>query len=96
MSLRVRLRYTLNLPILPTAPNGSFGIAFVDIAIDEQGKVVQVTRRQGPDALLAAVEEAVSNWQFEPFVGAGNAVQRNANLMFIFSDKGVSSPVLNQ
>ena len=61
------------------------GIVKLDVIIDEQGKVAEITKSSGPGMLQRAAEDALKKWQFKPFLRDGQPVKASGFISFNFN-----------
>lgn len=61
------------------------GIVRVDVIVDENGDVSDVTRSAGPTLLQNAAREAVRKWKFRPFMREGRPVRVAGFVNFNFT-----------
>lgn len=61
------------------------GVVRVEILIDEQGKVAEISNTSGPSMLQRAATDALKKWQFKPFVRDGVPVKAAGFVNFNFS-----------
>jgi TonB family protein len=61
------------------------GIVRVEVAVDEQGNVVEVKNTSGPALLQASAKDAIRKWKFRPIMIEGQAVQAIGFVNFNFS-----------
>jgi len=69
-------RTKLVVPIYPQAAKqvGLEGAVRMDVAIDKEGKVAQITVLSGPTELLESAVTAVSQWEYRPTLLNGQPV----------------------
>jgi len=61
------------------------GVVKLDITVDEQGGVADVTKVSGPTLLQAAAKDAIRRWKFKPFVRGGLPVRATGFVSFNFN-----------
>jgi len=61
------------------------GVVKLDITVDEQGGVADVTKVSGPTLLQAAAKDAIRRWKFKPFVRGGQPVRATGFVSFNFN-----------
>lgn len=61
------------------------GVVRVDIVVDKDGNVEEVTNTSGPGLLMRAALDAVRKWKFKPFHKDGKAIKVTGFVSFIFS-----------
>jgi TonB family protein len=64
---------------------GAAGIVRVYVTIDEAGKVINVSRSEGPIMLRQTAEQAARAWKFSPTAVAGKAVKLSGYIEFNFT-----------
>lgn len=70
------------------------GRAILQITINEEGQVENITRVSGEEAFIAACEAAVRTWTFRPFRLDEKSVRVVAHAIFFFDESGnVTSPI---
>lgn len=74
-------------PVYPPAARSmrATGIVKVEVAVDEQGNVVEVKNTSGPTLLQASAKDAIRKWKFRPIMIEGQAVQAVGFVNFNFS-----------
>jgi TonB family protein len=65
--------------------SGASGLVRVHVIVDESGKVVTVSRSEGPMLLRSAAEDAARQWSFEGISPAGQPVRLSGYIDFIFT-----------
>jgi TonB family protein len=65
--------------------SGASGLVRVHVVVDETGKVVAVSRSEGPMLLRAAAEEAARQWAFEGISVDGRPVRLSGYIDFNFT-----------
>ncbi len=76
--------------VLPRYPaiarqNGATGSVRVYVIVDETGKVIEVSRSEGPMLLRPAAEEAARKWTFEKISREGRTVRLSGYIDFSFT-----------
>ena len=76
--------------VLPRYPpiakqRGATGLVRVHVIVDETGKVIAVSRSEGPLLLRAAAEEAARQWAFEGISGDGGPARLSGYIDFNFT-----------
>jgi TonB family protein len=76
--------------ILPHYPSvarqmGITGMVRVYVILDEDGKVIEVPKSDGPALLRAAAENAAKQWVFTPSLSAGRPVRVSGYIDFNFT-----------
>lgn len=61
------------------------GVVKVEVTIDENGKVTEVQKANGPSMLQRSAEDAVKKWQFKPFVRNGQPTKATGFVNFNFT-----------
>lgn len=61
------------------------GIVKVEVMVDEQGKVVEVQKANGPSLLQSAAKDAAKKWRFKPFLRDGQPVKATGFISFNFT-----------
>ncbi|MEQ1764894.1 MAG: TonB family protein [Pyrinomonadaceae bacterium] len=61
------------------------GIVRVEVAVDEQGNVVEVKKAEGHTLLQASAKDAIRKWKFRPIMIEGQAVKATGFVNFNFS-----------
>lgn len=64
---------------------GTAGLVRVHVIVDETGKVIAVSRSEGPRLLISAAEEAARQWSFEGISNGDRPVRVNGYIDFTFS-----------
>jgi TonB family protein len=64
---------------------GTAGLVRVHVIVDETGKVIAVSRSEGPMLLLTAAEEAARQWSFEGISNGDRPVRLSGYIDFTFS-----------
>ena len=74
-------------PIYPPAARSmrSTGVVRVEVAVDEEGNVVEVKKAEGPTLLQASAKDAIRKWKFRPIMVEGQPVQAVGFVNFNFS-----------
>lgn len=74
-------------PIYPPAARSmrTTGVVRVEVAVDEEGNVVEVKNTSGPTLLQASAKDAIRKWKFRPIMIEGQAVQAIGFVNFNFS-----------
>ena len=74
-------------PVYPPAARSmrATGVVRVEVAVDEQGNVVEVKNTSGPTLLQASAKDAIRKWKFRPILVEGQAVQAIGFVNFNFS-----------
>jgi TonB family protein len=65
--------------------NGTAGLVRVYVIVDETGKVIAVSRSEGPMLLISAAEEAARQWSFEGISNGDRPVRLSGYIDFTFS-----------
>lgn len=65
--------------------NGAAGLVRVHVILDEAGKVIYVSRTEGPMLLRSAAEEAARQWTFEVAPTDGRPIRISGFIDFTFS-----------
>ena len=65
--------------------NGTTGVVRVYVLVDESGKVVEVSRSEGPFLLRQAAEDAARHWSFSAVDGDGGPVRFSGYIDFNFT-----------
>jgi TonB family protein len=65
--------------------NGTTGVVRVYVLVDESGKVVEVSRSEGPFLLRQAAEDAARHWSFSAVDGDGSPVRFSGFIDFNFT-----------
>ena len=65
--------------------NGATGSVRVYVIVDETGKVIEVSRSEGPILLRSAAEEAARRWTFERISTEGRPVRLSGYIDFSFA-----------
>jgi len=65
--------------------NGATGSVRVYVIVDETGKVIEVSRSEGPMLLRPAAEEAARQWTFEKISSEGRTVRLSGYIDFSFT-----------
>ena len=76
--------------VLPRYPaiakqSGAAGLVRVYVIVDETGKVIAVSRSEGPMLLRSAAEEAARQWSFEGISGDGRPQRLSGYIDFTFT-----------
>lgn len=76
--------------VLPGYPalakqNGTGGLVRVHVIIDETGRVIAVSRSEGPRLLIPAAEDAARQWIFEVVSSDGRPLRQSGYIDFNFS-----------
>lgn len=76
--------------VLPRYPamakqNGATGLVRVHVIVDETGKVIAVSRSEGPMLLRSAAEEAARQWSFEGISSDGRPARLRGYIDFTFT-----------
>jgi TonB family protein len=79
-SRRVLPRYP---PVAKKA--GTVGLVRVHVVVDESGKVVEISRSEGPALLKQVAEDAARQWSFEGIAGPGQPVRFTGYIDFNFT-----------
>jgi len=64
---------------------GAAGLVRVHVIVDETGKVIAVSRSEGPMLLISAAEEAARQWSFERISSGDRPVRFSGYIDFTFS-----------
>lgn len=74
-------------PVYPPAARTmrATGVVRVEVAVDENGNVVEVKNASGPMLLQASAKDAIRKWKFRPIMIEGQAVQATGFVNFNFS-----------
>lgn len=64
---------------------GAVGLVRVHVVVDESGKVIEVSRSEGPALLKQVAEEAARQWYFEGIAGPGQPVRFTGYIDFNFT-----------
>ncbi len=64
---------------------GATGLVRVHVVVDESGKVVEVSRSEGPALLKQGAEDAARQWLFEGLAGPGQSVRFTGYIEFNFT-----------
>jgi TonB family protein len=64
---------------------GTAGLVRVHVIVDETGKVIAVSRSEGPMLLISAAEEAARQWSFEGISSGDRPVRLSGYIDFTFS-----------
>jgi TonB family protein len=74
-------------PIYPPAARSmrTTGVVRVEVAVDEEGNVVEVKNTSGPTLLQASAKDAIRKWKFRPIMIEGQPVQAIGFVNFNFS-----------
>jgi TonB family protein len=87
---------TLVKPYAQVPPANGVGVT-VRVTISESGHVTNVVHVNGQSGYSAAVENAVRQWKFSPFLKNGVRTPVTASVMFFFDPSGeVTSPVFSE
>lgn len=75
------------VPRYPTIAKqtGTAGLVRVHVIVDETGKVIAVSRSEGPMLLISAAEEAARQWSFEGISNGDRPVRLSGYIDFTFS-----------
>ena len=75
------------VPRYPTLArqSGAAGLVRVHVIVDETGKVIAVSRSEGPMLLRSAAEEAARQWSFEGIQSAGQPARLRGYIDFTFT-----------
>jgi TonB family protein len=75
------------VPRYPTfaKQSGAAGLVRVHVIVDETGRVIAVSRSEGPMLLRAAAEEAARQWAFEAGSNDGQATRLSGYIDFTFT-----------
>ena len=75
------------VPRYPTVAkqSGAAGLVRVHVIVDEAGRVIAVSRSEGPMLLRAAAEEAARQWAFEAGSNGGQPTRLNGYIDFTFT-----------
>ena len=65
--------------------NGATGLVRVHVIVDEAGRVIAVSRSEGPMLLRSAAEEAARQWSFEASSGEGRSMRLSGYIDFTFT-----------
>ena len=65
--------------------NGAAGLVRVHVIVDEGGRVIAVSRSEGPMLLRAAAEEAARQWSFEVGSNGGQPTRLSGYIDFTFA-----------
>lgn len=84
------LNFKASKRVLPRYPPlakqmGTSGLVRVHVIVDETGKVVQVSRTEGPLLLRQVAEDAARGWFFEGIAGPGPAIRFTGYIDFNFT-----------
>lgn len=76
--------------VLPRYPalakqTGATGVVRVYVLVDESGKVVEVSRSEGPPMLRQAAEDAARRWSFSPVNGDAGPIRFSGYIDFNFT-----------
>jgi TonB family protein len=76
--------------VLPRYPaiakdSGAAGLVRVHVIVDETGKVIAVSRSEGPMLLRSAAEEAARQWSFEGISSDGRPLRLSGYIDFTFT-----------
>lgn len=74
-------------PIYPTLARSMrmTGVVKVEVIVDEEGKVTEVQKTDGPSLLQRAAKDAIIKWKFKPFERDGQPVKAVGFVSFNFS-----------
>ena len=64
---------------------GAAGLVRVHVVVDENGKVIEVTRSEGPPLLRQVAEDAARQWYFEGIAGPDHPVRFTGYIDFNFT-----------
>ena len=64
---------------------GAAGLVRVHVVVDEKGKVIEVTRSEGPPLLRQVAEDAARQWYFEGIAGPDHPVRFTGYIDFNFT-----------
>jgi TonB family protein len=64
--------------------NGTAGLVRVHVIVDETGKVIAVSRSEGPILLIPAAEEAARQWSFEGIANGDRPARLSGYIDFTF------------
>ncbi|HKO99817.1 MAG TPA: TonB family protein [Pyrinomonadaceae bacterium] len=84
------LNFKASKRVLPRYPPiakqmGTSGLVRVHVIVDEKGKVVEVSRTEGPLLLRQVAEDAARGWYFEGIAGPGQTVRFTGYIDFNFT-----------
>lgn len=84
------LNFKASKRVLPRYPPmakqmGTSGLVRVHVVVDEKGKVVEVSRSEGPLLLRQVAEDAARGWFFEGIAGPGQSVRFTGYIDFNFT-----------
>jgi TonB family protein len=65
--------------------NGQAGLVRVHVIVDEAGRVIAVSRSEGPMLLRSAAEEAARHWSFEAGSSEGRTMRLSGYIDFTFT-----------
>jgi TonB family protein len=65
--------------------NGTTGVVRVYVLVDESGKVVEVSRSEGPFLLRQAAEDAARHWSFSAVDGDAGPARFSGYIDFNFT-----------
>jgi TonB family protein len=65
--------------------SGAAGLVRVHVIVDEAGRVIAVSRSEGPMLLRSAAEEAARQWSFQAASGDGRATRLSGYIDFTFT-----------
>jgi protein TonB len=74
-------------PIYPTAAKSvrATGVVKVEVTVDENGEVSDVSKASGPALLQSAAKDAIRKWRFKPFLRDGQPVSATGFVNFNFA-----------
>ena len=61
------------------------GVVRVEVTLDEQGKVAEVSSASGPVLLQGPAKDAIKKWKFRPVMVEGQAVKASGFVSFNFA-----------
>jgi TonB family protein len=84
------LNFKASKRVVPRYPplakqTGTSGLVRVHVIVDQTGKVIQVSKTEGPVLLRQVAEDAARGWYFEGIAGPGQAVRFTGYIDFNFT-----------
>jgi TonB family protein len=84
------LNFKASKRVVPRYPplakqTGTSGLVRVHVVVDQTGKVIQVSKTEGPVLLRQVAEDAARGWYFEGIAGPGQAVRFTGYIDFNFT-----------
>ncbi len=84
------LNFKASKRVVPRYPplakqTGTAGLVRVHVIVDQTGKVIQVSKTEGPVLLRQVAEDAARGWYFEGIAGPGQAVRFTGYIDFNFT-----------